>query len=192
MTKEIKTYLLNYFDFDTNDNGELEEYFEIKKYEKKDFLVKENTKSSDFFLILDGFVRTFHVSEQGEEITTEISEKGELVCSMYSLLKNEKSFENSQCITNCLICVISEKSFEKLCIQNPNWFQLGLKFLKNDILKKEERIRGFAKLKANERYQKLLTEKPNVIQNVPIIYIASYLGIKPESLSRLRSQQTIS
>ncbi|WP_172594614.1 hypothetical protein [Mariniphaga sediminis] len=51
MTKEIKTYLLNYFDFDTNDNGELEEYFEIKKYEKKDFLVKENTKSSDFFII---------------------------------------------------------------------------------------------------------------------------------------------
>ncbi|MCT4699011.1 Crp/Fnr family transcriptional regulator [Tenacibaculum haliotis] len=192
MTNQLKTYLLDYFNFDSNDDELLEKYFVIKKYKKKDFLIQENTKSSDFFLILEGYVRTFHISEQGEEITTEILENGELVCSMYSLLKNEKTFENSQCIGDCLVCIISEKTFEKLCTENPQWFQLGMKFLKNDILKKEERIRGFSKLKANERYQKLISEKPNIIQNVPIIYIASYLGIKPESLSRLRSQTIIS
>ncbi len=192
MIPELKTYLIDYFSFDTNDNESIEKYFELKNYSKKDFIIEENTKSSDFYLILEGIVRTHHISKLGEEITTDILGKGELVCSMYSLLKNEKSFESSQCISDCKICIISEESFEQLCALNPKWYQLGMKFLKNDILKKEERIRGFAKLKANERYQKLMTEKPLIIQNVPIIYIASYLGMKPESLSRLRSQQTIS
>ncbi len=192
MTSELKTYLSDYFSFDTNENESIEKYFEIKEYSKKDYIIEENKMSSDFYLILKGFVRTYHNSELGEEITTEILGKGELVCSMYSLLKNEKSFESSQCISDCKICVISEKSFEQLCSINSKWYQLGMKFLKNDILKKEERIRGFAKLKANERYLKLMEEKPHIIQNVPIIYIASYIGIKPESLSRLRNQQTIS
>ena len=162
--------------------------FLLKIIKKKDFLVKESTNTKDFYLILDGYVRTFYYSEKGEEITIEIYRKGDLAASMYSLLKNEKAYENIQCITDTIICKISEESFEKLCLQNIQWYQLGLKFLKKDILNKEERIQGFAKLSAKERYMKLLKEKPDIIQNIPIVYLASYLGIKPESLSRLRSQ----
>jgi len=168
------------------------DYFFIEKYKKKDFLVKENTHSNDFYLISEGYLRTFHFSEPGEEITSEIYRKGDLAASMYSLLKNEKSYENIQCITDTIVYKITEDSFEKLCLQNIQWYQLGMKFLKKEILNKEERILGFAKLSAKERYLKLLSEKPDIVQNVPIIYLASYLGIKPESLSRLRNQLSIS
>lgn len=170
----------------------VEDYFFIEQYKKKDFLVKENTNSKSFYLVLDGYIRSYHLSEHGEEITTELYREGDLAASMYSLLKSEKAYENIQCITDTIVCKISEESFERLCLQNIQWFQLGMKFLKKDILSKEERLLGFAKLSAKERYQKLLNEKPDIVQNVPVIYLASYLGIKPESLSRLRNQLGIS
>ncbi|SFF69684.1 Crp/Fnr family transcriptional regulator [Sunxiuqinia elliptica] len=170
----------------------VEDYFFIEQYKKKDFLVKENTNSKFFYLVLDGYIRSYHLSEHGEEITTELYREGDLAASMYSLLKSEKAYENIQCITDTIVCKISEESFERLCLQNIQWFQLGMKFLKKDILSKEERLLGFAKLSAKERYQKLLNEKPDIVQNVPVIYLASYLGIKPESLSRLRNQLGIS
>jgi CRP-like cAMP-binding protein len=192
MTEQLVTYLNDYLGFTINDAQLIDDFFIIENKGKKDFLIKENTLSTDFHFILTGYVRTFHTTKEGEEITTEILRKGEIASSMYSLLKNQPSFENIQCISDCTICRISEKSFEELCSINPQWFQLGMKFLKNDILSKEERIRDFAKLKANDRYLKLLNEKPDIIQNVPVLYIASYIGVKPESLSRIRSQEAIS
>lgn len=189
---KLIAHIEEFYKIKIDENLILKDYFFIENYKKKDFLVEENTNSNDFYLILDGYLRTFHFSEQGEEITTEIYRKGDLAASMYSLLKNEKAYENIQCITGTIVCKITEDSFEKLCLQNIQWYQLGMKFLKKDILNKEERILGFAKLSAKERYLKLLGEKPDIVQNVPIIYLASYLGIKPESLSRLRNQLSIS
>ncbi len=181
-------HIEEFYDIRLDKDLPMKDYFFIESYKKKDFLIKENTYSNDLYLILDGYARTFHISEEGEEITTEIYREGDLAASMYSLLKKEKAYESIQCITDTIVCKIAEASFEKLCLQNIQWYQLGMKFLKNDILGKEERIMGFAKLKAKERYLKVLQEKPDIIQNVPIIYLASYLGIKPESLSRLRGQ----
>lgn len=189
---KLISHIEEFYKIKIDENLTLEDYFFIENYKKKDFLVEENTNSNDFYLILDGYIRSYHLSGDGEEITTEIYRKGDLAASMYSLLKNEKAYENIQCITDTIVCKITEDSFEKLCLQNIQWYQLGLKFLKKDILIKEERILGFAKLNAKERYLKLLGEKPDIIQNVPIIYLASYLGIKPESLSRLRNQLGIS
>lgn len=185
---KLITHFEEFYKIKIDEDLAIKDYLFIENYKKKDFLVKENTSSNDFYLILEGYLRTFHFSEQGEEITTEIYRKGDLAASMYSVLKQEKTYENIQCITDTVVCKIAEESFEKLCLMDAQWYQLGMKFLKNDILNKEERIMGFAKLSAKERYLKLLGEKPDIVLNVPIIYLSSYLGIKPESLSRLRSQ----
>jgi CRP-like cAMP-binding protein len=105
---------------------------------------------------------------------------------MYSILKKAPSFENIQCLSDCRVCKISEASFQTLATKNPAWIQLGMNCLKAALLKKEERILTFGKLKGKERYAKLMEERPDIIKNVPVQYVASYIGVKPESLSRIR------
>lgn len=187
MVKELIAYLRSYCAFTEEDCGVVQESFIFESKRKKDFLVKADQISTDFYFIMSGYVRTFYMTQDGEEITTDLFQSGEMVASMYSILKKAPAYEYIQCITDAEIFMISENKFESLSSQNPKWLQLGLKIMKGLLLKKEERINDFAKLQANERYTKLLTQRPEIVQNVPVQYIASYLGVKPQSLSRIRA-----
>ncbi|SHF78578.1 cAMP-binding domain of CRP or a regulatory subunit of cAMP-dependent protein kinases [Pedobacter caeni] len=175
------------FEFSLEEFSTIERHFVFYKKRKRDFLLKEGGQSADYFLLLDGYARTFYLSEAGTEVTIELLGKGEFAASMYSILKGAPSFENIQCITDCLVCKIAEPSFEALSLKDPRWIRFGMKHLKQALLKKEERILSFGKLKGKARYAKLIAEKPDFIHHIPVQYLASYLGMKPESLSRIRS-----
>ncbi|NML37249.1 Crp/Fnr family transcriptional regulator [Chitinophaga sp. G-6-1-13] len=176
----------DHLNFTIDDLPAIRKHFNFYHKQKKDFLVREGCTSANYFLILEGYVRVFYRTEKGEEVTIDILSKGEFASSMYSILKKAPSFEDIQCLTDCLVCQISEASFEELAVENPAWIQLGMRCLKSALLKKEERILTFGKLKGKERYMKLMAERPDIIKNVPVRYIASYIGVKPESLSRIR------
>ena len=66
------------------------------------------------------------------------------------------------------------------------WKDYGMQVLQESVIYNEERSKDLATLSAEQRYLKLMKSYPNIIQNVPLQYIASFLGIKPESLSRIR------
>lgn len=188
MTEELLEYLRAYFNFEISKLLPLDGYFKIEKKKKKEYLLKEGNYSDDIYLIINGYIRTYHLSEKGDEITTEIYRKGEMVSSLYSIMKKTPSDEYIQCINECKLYKISDESFKELRTKDPQWFQLGFNILKTELLKKEDRIRGFTKLKANDRYLKLIAENQDLVKNIPIQYLASYLGMKPESLSRIRSE----
>lgn len=182
----LLTCFTEHFNFTVDDLPSTRSHFHFYDKKKKDLLVKEGDVSTDYFLILEGYVRVFYRAEDGDEVTIDILRQGEFASAMYSLLKKVPSFENIQCLTDCVVCKISEASFEALASKNPAWVQLGMNCLKAALLKKEERILTFGKLKGKERYAKLMEERPDIIKNVPVQYVASYIGVKPESLSRIR------
>lgn len=176
----------DHFNFTIGDLSPIRTHFSCYHKRKKDFLIREGYTSTNYFLILEGYVRSFYRTEKGEEVTIELLGKGEFASSMYSILKRAPSFESIQCVTDCIVCRISEASFEELAAENPAWIQLGMTCLKSALLKKEERILTFGKLKGKERYAKLMEERPDIIRHVPVQYVASYIGVKPESLSRIK------
>lgn len=176
-----------HLDFAITDFSSIKNHFHFYNHKKKDYLLKEGTVSGDYFFILEGYLRTFYNTESGTEVTIDLLRKGEFAASMYSILKGAPSFESIQCITEVLVCKISEASFKILAMEDPKWIDLGMKCLKSALLKKEERILTFGKLKGKARYTKLMSERPDLIHHVPVQYIASYIGVKPESLSRIRS-----
>lgn len=176
----------DHLNFTIDNFSSIRPHFNFYHKKKKDFLVREGYTSTNYFLILEGYVRIFYRTEKGEEVTIDLLGRGEFASSMYSILKQAPSFEDIQCLTDCIICQISEASFEELAAENPAWIQFGMKCLKLALLKKEERILTFGKLKGKERYAKLMAERPDIIKNVPVQYVASYIGVKPESLSRIR------
>jgi CRP-like cAMP-binding protein len=189
--KQLTAYLQERFHFPMEELVLIDQYFTSEKKKRKEYLVKEGEISADLFFIFEGYTRTFYRTDDGEEITTEILRKGDTMCSMCGFLNESPSFEYMECITDCHVYKISKKSLEKLSAMNSRWLQMNIVFLETTLLKKEERILSFAKLNANERYIKLVTERPDIVQNIPGKYIASYIGIKPESLSRIKNKEVI-
>lgn len=77
---------------------------------------------------------------------------------------------------------------EELYTTHPKWQQFGRELMEAFLIEKEERIIDQLSLTAQEKYAKLMQTTPDIIQNVPVKYIASFIGIQPESLSRIKKQ----
>jgi CRP-like cAMP-binding protein len=93
-----------------------------------------------------------------------------------------------QTLTDCEMLSISKNDLEKLYSTNQKWQYFGRKLMENFLIEKEERIIDQISLSGQQKYQKLLETNPEIIQHVQVKYIASFLGLKPESLSRIKKQ----
>lgn len=88
----------------------------------------------------------------------------------------------------CRLWVISKDDIDKLSQQIPEWNTLGLRFFEKLFLKKEKRNASLLLTSAKDRYLAIINETPQLVERVPLYYIAQYIGIKPESLSRIRKE----
>ena len=104
------------------------------------------------------------------------------------LLSQTKSNENLECITNCEFYKIERSKLVELIDKSENFKKLSLAIFEQSVATTQLRANDFATLTAELRYKKLVEQQPELIKNVPVQYIASYLGIKPQSLSRIRKQ----
>lgn len=162
------------------------EYFELPKntlYEKQG----EIPRYQNF--IVSGFMRKFIVNDNAEEITVEINSGPRFMSSYMCLMDRRPATEGLQSITDCKLLRIKRDDmdivFEKGISVKPYTLQL----LQNVIEEKNKFAMELATLSAEERYLKMLKEAPQIIHNVPMQYIASLLGMKPESLSRIRKKR---
>jgi CRP-like cAMP-binding protein len=133
-------------------------------------------------------MRMFYYDAQGDEITTLIISPNQFVTSFSNFIHELKSNENLECITNCEFYKIERSRLVELIDKGENFKKLSLMVFEQSVSTTQIRANDFATLTAELRYKKLIEQQPEIIQNVPIQYIASYLGIKPQSLSRIRKQ----
>lgn len=140
------------------------------------------------YFINSGFMRLFYYDKNGEEQTTHLSKKRNFIASFSSLINQTKATENVECITDCSLLKISYVDTKTLIEKSECFKTFSVKMFENVISSSSLRANDLANLNSKERYEKLLLEKPYFLQNIPLQYIASYLGIKPQSLSRIRKQ----
>lgn len=154
-------------------------------YPKGAILEREGKVARRLYYIANGFVRICHLHES-QEITTQIAGPDSIITSFDSFVSGVVSLESVMCITDCDLFYISRADYDILSEQSINWMTFCKKIYENTITFNQLRTTEFLTLSAEKRYLKLLSEKPDIIKNVPVQYIASYLGVKPESLSRIR------
>ncbi|MFS0490591.1 Crp/Fnr family transcriptional regulator [Leadbetterella byssophila] len=163
--------------------------FKAIQIPKNTLLEEENKRTKYLYYIVDGYVRVYYTKE-GEERTTQINCPSGFITSYQSFIANVPAYDNVQTITECTLLRITKPELEKLNTQIHQWGIFGEKIYEQALIYNEERTRDMILLSAEERYLKLMTSYPDILQNVPLQYIASYIGIKPESLSRIRRQIT--
>jgi CRP/FNR family transcriptional regulator, anaerobic regulatory protein len=138
--------------------------------------------------IVSGYMRNFHTDKNDNEITTDLNDDSRFFTSYFHFMNQTISNENIHCITDCELLRISFTDATSSMMETQERKDYSIKLFQNIMSEEKQRIYDFANLTAEQRYQKFLMEKPNIIQNVPLNYIASYLGITQRHLSRIRAK----
>ena len=174
--------------FNDEDIALCRQYFEDVSFPKNTLIEKEGSTPKYLYFIISGYVRLFHYNDKGEETTTHINCPPGFITSYFNFINATKSNDNLECITECKLLRITKSNLDLFTQQSAAFRNFSILVFQQSIMYNEKRSNELAILTAGERYKKLIEESPEIIQNVPIQYIASFLGIKPESLSRIRRQ----
>lgn len=161
----------------------------LKKVElpSQSFLVKEGCHCNHIYFMQNGCLRGFY-NLDGKEVTYWFAFENNFVTAFYSFSSGNPSFENIQAIEDSTLWALSHEELHKLYDEFPDIDRLGRISHEKYYMMLQERFIGTHFKEAKERYAKLLERSPHILQRVPLGYIASYLGISQETLSRIRGK----
>ena len=158
-----------------------------RTFKKGDYLCRNGQVEKYLSIIQIGTCRGFY-NKDGEEISVAFMFDEDYVSAYYSFLSQRPSLMAIQALTAVTVYSINKKDLDRLCDQSKNAERIGRLNAERIYRRKEEREISLLTMSATERYIELLKRSPQLFQQIPLKYIASYLGIQPESLSRIRKQ----
>jgi len=153
---------------------------------KNELFAKEDEISDQVAFIKSGIFRSCYNTANGDDITYCFRFPGELLASYSSYITGNASVENLQAIAPAELLVISKENIQKLIDQHQNWTIFSKIIAEQQYLELEERIFQLQRNTASERYALLLENQPQYLQQIPLQYLASYLGVTQRHLSRIR------
>lgn len=162
------------------------QYFEPVFFPKNTIIESAGKIPRYQYFIVTGIMRNFYFNDLGEEITTDMNNESRFFTSYNHFANRTISNENIECITECSLLRIKRDDEDILYSESIILGKYSILLFQKIIEKEKERINELTTLTAKERYLKFISNNPNIIKSVPLQYIASYLGIKPETISRIR------
>lgn len=155
-------------------------------FQKNELLLKEGEVAGEYYLLEQGIVRSFVYDYDNNEITTDFFCPSDIVIIPSSLFQQKPSQENLQAVTACSLWKIDYDCFQELFHRMEGFREWGRVWFSAQLFHMKQRSLDMITETALHRYEKLLKEKPEIVQQAPLKQIASYLGITDTSLSRIR------
>ncbi|WP_286591486.1 Crp/Fnr family transcriptional regulator [Sphingobacterium sp. N143] len=154
----------------------------------KTILLQEGEMSRTMYFIEKGCLRTW-INNDGMDITTQFFFEGDSVSSIESFMTNQASLYSIESLEPCILQTLSQKDFQHALADLPEVKEEMQKHLFRRFLNSQKTFYSYLKNNPRKRYEELVAAYPHIIQRVPQHYIASYLGITPVSLSRIRNRR---
>lgn len=186
--KQLKKKISDIISLNKEDNELIENLFVLRKVEKDVSVIEFGKTAREAFFINTGYLKYFKILPTGEELIIHLYAPNNFATSLNSFFSGLPSNEIMQTLTDCEMLSISKNDLEKLYSTNQKWQYFGRKLMESFLIEKEERIIDQISLSGQQKYQKMLESNPGIIQNVQVKHIASFLGLQPESLSRIKKQ----
>ena len=183
------TKIFNVQNFKSEDFEKILNAYEKISFAKNDYLISEGTTANFYYFVETGFVRSYAIDLEGNDITTKFFSSTDIVIDWHSYFLKTKCRENIQAITPCVVWKISFENFMKL-FNIEAFREVGRTKLINNYFELKNHSVSIIADPAKDRYLNLLKQKPDIVQNVPLKQIATYLGITDTSLSRIRKEIT--
>jgi len=184
---ELEQYIQSYFGVGQENLQLIVSLFSANKINKGDYLLKSGKQCDKLCFIKTGLVRVF-VSMEDREVTKWISTKGYFVTDLASLIFDTPARWTIQALTEAELFIIKKEDYQKIGEKLPQWHQLEKLFLARCFTIMEDRIFTHLSMTAEERYHHFFEHNKELFNQVPLQYIASMLGMTPETFSRIRSK----
>jgi CRP/FNR family transcriptional regulator, anaerobic regulatory protein len=187
--KELEQYIESYFGIAHLDALQtMSQMFKPVKLSKGDFYLQTGNYCDKMSFIRSGLLRIF-VNNDGKEVTQWISSKGYFVTDLASFIFDTPARWTIQALTDVEIFTINKQNYQKLGEVVPQWHVLEKLFIAKCFIFLEDRIFSHLSMSAEERYQHFFENNKELFHQVPLQYIASMLGMTPETFSRIRKKQ---
>ncbi|WP_316794960.1 Crp/Fnr family transcriptional regulator [Pedobacter agri] len=164
----------------------IEKFFYPKKLRKKQYLLQEGDVCRDIVFVAKGLLRTYNIDEKGNEHMSLFGWKGWWLSDFNSFLSGEPAIFNIDAIENSELLTLSRNHYEELTLAVPIMDRYFRILYQNSLVTKERRLMSTITHSAEERYLQLTASNQQIIERIPQNLIASYLGIAPETLSRIK------
>lgn len=184
----FKTFIEHFTTQHLTDRSILEicSHLSVLNLEKKHILIKENQCHDFAYFVINGAVRSYYLKD-GIEVNTWFALENEMVGSLYNF-KDQPSRETIELVENSTLIAINFKKLKPLMATDLQIANFVYAIIEEYALFLEDKLFSSQMLSSLDRYVLLLDKQPKLFLRIPLTYIASYLGISRETLSRLRAK----
>jgi CRP-like cAMP-binding protein len=188
MYELLYKYIQNKIGIDQEAFSEFSHYFKPIVVEKNEIIIREGKVCNHNIFVTKGCLRIYSINNEGQELTRYFAFEGKFGTALSSLISKEPSFEYIQALEKSELLMISRQDFFHLVDTVPQ-----INFIYRDILEmayttSQERIYGFQGKSALDQLKWLLLQQPKILSRLSNKMIASYLGVTPYTLSRLKAE----
>jgi len=163
----------------------------VKKLRKRQYLLQEGEICKSVAFVSNGMLRSYLVDEKNNEHIIQFAPEGWFISDLSSFITGDLSNLNIDAIENSELVLVSQAAHIHLEKIIPEFFRFNYMQYRGAYIALQKRLSGMFTLSAEEKYVKLLSIYPDIAQRVPQHMIASYLGLKPETLSRVRKKLAV-
>lgn len=186
---ELETSLQSFFGIISPEElSSITAFFEIEVLKKGDFFQKAGTQCHRLSFIQSGFLRIF-LETENKEVTQWISSKGYFITDLSGFILNQPARRTIQALTDVEIYTIRKSDYDTIRTVFPEWNEFEKMFIIHCFTTLENRIFSHLSMTAEERYNYFFENNRELFNQVPLQYIASMLGMTPETFSRIRKKQ---
>jgi|SRR5215204_1110845 len=161
--------------------------FVEETFQKGELFLSEGDVCDKLGLVCKGVFR-YYIDQDGEDKTYNFAREGEFICNYESLIKQTPSPKNIQAIEACEVCAITKKDLQLFYTQVREGNLFGRIHMEKTYVETIRQLISHYTELPEHRYLKFLKNYPELSQRIPQYYIASYIGVKPQSLSRIRKR----
>jgi CRP-like cAMP-binding protein len=169
----------------------LRNIFKPKVLKKDTFFLQEGERSIEIGFIVKGAFRSYYINETGNDITKYFYAEGAILFSYEAYLRQKESAYYIQALEDSEILVAKISDFQKIVEGNYQLLLFYKKMIDSMLIMKEEHASSFKLLNSKQRYKQFLAAYPGLEKRLKQCHIASYLGITPVSLSRIRKKSSL-
>lgn len=186
MEENIFKFLSKYIELTEKEKAIIAENSIFQFYPAGHLLLKEGQIAQNCYFVIQGLLRSYYIQDGEEKVTEIYSELAPL--NPVSYITGQPSTYFISCIEDSIISISDKNSTEEFFGRLPRLQTIGMQVMTDISARQQVSFDDFKNLEPEKRYMKLLEKRPDLVNRIPQYMIASYLGIQPQSLSRIRKR----